>query len=282
MQGWYLAQYDEAGNVSKDEDGFAVQDRLWNFNSDVVTQNVTLYAKLAFKPHVRLWVDDEVKRDKNFAVGEDVGEKAVSPTKPKKTGWTFCGYYSDVERENKLTFPFTMGEDDIDIYTKFIEGTWTIVSNADEFNTAFTPSARIYLDDDIDFAGKTWKSGMEFSGVINGNNHTISNITFTLSSVVGGTQPYFGLFGVLKASSQIYDVEFKDVNVTVNTLDNKIIQAALFAYTLEDGATLRNVTVSGTISEGTVGVNGGITLKAVCCNGNPERDSCNFDGIIVE
>lgn len=287
IQGWYVPKYDEEGNVLKDEQGMAVEDRMWNFTTDVVNGNLTLYAKLVLKPSIRLMVDGKIDTEKNFVVGREVSETAFKANEPSKEDCTFCGYYYDTEFKNKFTFPYRMGEEDITIYAKFIEGTnWDVVTTAKEFYDAYTASAKIYVEADIDFTGAEWKkTGLEFSGEINGNGHTLKNITFALSNTYGGgAQINFGLFGVLNASAYVHDVTFENVNATVSTISRTAIQAALFAWSIRDGAKLENVTVSGTIKIGTVYEGSDITLSAVCCQGSVDGENiknCDFSAITV-
>ena len=288
VQSWYIPKYGEDGNVLKDEQGMAVADRTWNFSTDTVNENITLYAQLALKPSIVLMDGGEVLRERNFVVGTDVRETAFSALKPSKDGYTFCGYYYDTEFKNKFTFPYKMGTEDITIYAKFIEGrNWSVVSTADEFNKAYTPSAKIYLEADIDFTGKEWKNGIEFNGEINGNGYTIKNITLSLASTPKVVNN-FGLFGVLASNSYVHDVSFENVNITVSTTTKNPIQAALFAYEIKDGAKLEKVTVSGTISKGTVFAESDISLSNVCCNKNEQSiknsetiKNCDFSAITV-
>lgn len=284
IQSWYIARYDQDGNVLKDGQGMAVVDRTWNFSVDTVNSDVTLYAKLLPKSAIRLMVDGEVVREKNFVVGREVSKNAFSALDPVKEGYTFCGYYSDAEFENKFTFPFKIGTEDVTVYAKFIEGkNWSVVATAQEFNAAYTASAKIFVDADIDFEGVEWKAGLEFKGEINGNNHKLKNITCALKSTVKELSN-FGLFGALESSSYIHDVTFENVTVTVSATTPVPIQAALFAWAIKDGAKLENVTAGGSISKGSVYEGSDVSLSAVCCNGNVNGENiknCNFDAITV-
>jgi len=51
--------------------------------------------------------------------------------------------------------------------------------------------------------------GTQFTGVFDGNSHTISNLTITAS-----TQDYIGLFGYVGSSGQISNLGVKNVNIT--------------------------------------------------------------------
>jgi hypothetical protein len=66
------------------------------------------------------------------------------------------------------------------------------------------------LGADIDLATRS-VSSFDFNGELNGDGHTINNYTATFS---GGA--YQGLFTVLNSSSNIHDLQMKDVNITVS------------------------------------------------------------------
>ena len=51
--------------------------------------------------------------------------------------------------------------------------------------------------------------GTKFTGIFDGNSHTISNLTITAS-----TQDYIGLFGYVGSDGQIRNLGVEDVNMT--------------------------------------------------------------------
>ena len=284
IRGWYVAKYDDNGEVLTNGSE-VVLDRQWNFDKDVVNENITLYASLALKSTVRLIVDGEVANENSFVTGRVVTRNRFSPVNPKKSGYTFYDYYADAEFKEKFVFPFTVGTDDIDIYARFIEGeNWSIVSTAKAFVDSYHTSAKIFVDADLDFTDLTWKSGLEFGGEINGNGHTLRNITCPLSGTVSGTQINFGMFGVLRSQSYIRDITFENVTVTISTITAVPVQAALFAWDIQSNAKLENVTVSGTISKGKIYDGGDATLHAVCYRGNINSETvknCDFTAITI-
>lgn len=278
--GWYTAVLDENGNARRNEDGSVMLDREWNFASDVVTQDVTLYAKLSLKPLFRLCYDGKVQKEERYVAGTTVRENVFSVIKPKKDGYTFYGYYADEDLTEKFTFPYVMGETDVVIYAKFIEGeNWNIVTTADEFIKAYGAGAKIYVDDELDFDGKSFNPKVEFAGEINGNSHTLSNIACTITDTIN-VHANMGLFGKIRQNAKIYDIRFENVQITVNTVTAVPVRAALFAYEIEEGATLEHVVVTGEIARGSIAEGGEATLYAVCTNSFTLSDTCDFTGIV--
>lgn len=277
--GWYT------GTVG--EDGTVTLGREWDFAADRVTEDMTLYANLVLKPTIRLIVDGEVVRENSYVVGRVVTQIAFNPINPRKDGYTFYGYYTDEAFTREFSFPYTVGEEDVTLYARFIEGeNWHIVSTAEEFNDAFFTDSKIYLKSDIDFSDTAWNARLEFAGEINGNGHTISNIDCALNGTVSGAQVNMGLFGVLRGGSYIHDVTFENVRVTVNTVTAVPVSAALFAWRIDAGAVLERVTVSGSIARGSIYEGGDASLYGVCV-GYPEnmegtQTDCDFSAIVIE
>ena len=50
-------------------------------------------------------------------------------------------------------------------------------------------------------------SGNSFTGIFDGNNHKISNLTIT-------GEGYLGLFGVLESGAEVKNLSVVDVNIT--------------------------------------------------------------------
>ena len=85
-----------------------------------------------------------------------------------------------------------------------------LISSASELGAIvyYDPGAAYLLTDDIDLTGTTWSTDVvipEFSGVLDGNDHTISNLL-----VVIPDSNYVGLFGQLEAGAQVKNLGVVD------------------------------------------------------------------------
>ncbi len=285
VQGWYTAQYDQNGNVVKNEDGSVALGRPWNFATDVVTENLTLYAQLVLKPTIHLMYGDEEIAAKSFLIGREVAEKTFMRNDPKVDGHTFYDYYADKALTERFVFPIVMGEEDITIYARFIKGeNWNIVSTAQEFASAYRASAKIYVDTEVskelDFTGVAFTPRLEFGGEINGNGAVLKNISCVVKQNNIRDIENLALFGTLLRTANIHDITFANVQVTVKVFESKVpIPAALFAYKIVEGAKVTNVTVSGVLKkEGDAAA-----LQPICVSGEQYigMDTCDFSNIEV-
>ncbi len=98
-------------------------DQKWVFSDDVVTADMTLYAK---------WVDDQlpttytVRFESNGGtvvsdIEAESGEKIAAPTPPEKSGYSFDGWYSDNTGAQKWVFSDDVVTADMTLYAKWVD-----------------------------------------------------------------------------------------------------------------------------------------------------------------
>lgn len=262
---WYLPELDANGNVQTDENGFVKLGSKWNFKTQRVYEDVTLYAKLKRKTQIRFINTEsgtQVEGDKGkmeFVPGE-YAFKPSSGSAPSMAGYTFLGkYYTTREANEEFDWGngVLIGEQDIDVYVSFLEGEWEFVSTAEGFKTAVLSNRNIYLEADINFADfiyetQFWSLG-EYNGEIAGNGYTLSNINrpklvASKGDSDSGKNYFAALFGVLGENAYIHDVTFENVNVEfeVNSSYGRVeAYVGLLAGIAKEGARFNNVTISG-------------------------------------
>lgn len=148
----------------------------------------------------------------------------------------------------------------VNVYVKFIEGSFTYVSTADELIDNAAENVNLYLMDDIDlgggeFAGFT--AGNRFAGrTIYGNNHTISNFTLAVNAskdklanddTLGQNLLYISMFGN-GSNSVIKDLTFTGIEIVIDvnfSEINGVYCSPLFVKC--ENCTIDNVDVSGNI-----------------------------------
>ncbi|MBQ9151358.1 MAG: hypothetical protein IJX72_03835, partial [Clostridia bacterium] len=143
------------------------------------------------------------------------------------------------------------GDGTIRLYTTWMDGTWFRISTPKQFYDNSRLGGSYMIEADLDFTDALWPAAMttgEFTGTIEGNGHAISNVTVLQgdNSKING-----GLFGSLGETAKISDVSFE--NITYRIVAGSRMQApnyGLLAGTVHEGATLENVTVTGTIEVG--------------------------------
>lgn len=228
----------------------------WNFATDRVSSDITLYAKweleIVYSYGVYLVVDGKepellgsyrVKQGDTFNDSRGYGTNL--------TDRTFLGFYSDKaltqQWDTETTHPGGEQSCEIPVYVKSIEGKWTFVSNYDELVSA---KGNIMLTADIDCGNNVINFG-NFNFTLqgrdlDGNDHRIYN--FRIANSQGRTRsPEFAIFNNLGESAQVLNVTFDDFTVEVAaSRDTQNIKVAAFAITAHANAKVENVTVNGT------------------------------------
>ncbi|MGI6782460.1 MAG: InlB B-repeat-containing protein [Acholeplasmataceae bacterium] len=142
-----------------------------------VTQNHEVVVTWTQVHTVTFMIDENTQHGQPVTVNH--GERVVAPEEPIKEGFTFDGWLLAGEPFG-LEKPITSS---ITLYANWQEivPEGTPISTVDEFYTFATAnnSGDWYLANDLDFEGYTWewKSKKNFSGVLDGNFKTISNLT---------------------------------------------------------------------------------------------------------
>lgn len=147
------------------------------------------------------------------------------------------------------------------IYTTWRERTWYRIKTPEQFSANLSSDGAYDILADLNFRienvgsdGETtaenlgWSgTNLAFGGIIEGNNHTIKNITTQQSSgnITGG-----GIFASVTEKAEIRNVTFENISFTVLGTTRQDGSYGLFAGTLNEAAKLTNVEVSGTLHLG--------------------------------
>jgi len=146
---------------------------LWNFSSDKVTGNITLYAKWTASTPAKYIVTFDSKG--GSAVGPinevAVNTKISAPSAPTKTGNTFSGWYKDSSYGTAWNFGSDTVTGNVTLYAQ-----WTPITTS--LTAALTP-------------GSTWGSGpytSQYALAVNNTGATqISTWTVTITVPAGST-----------------------------------------------------------------------------------------------
>lgn len=288
--GWYLARLDEEGNPEKDEAGNIVFDRAWDFSTDRVSGNITLYADFRLHPTFTIAMP-QGQKDIVFDTYKpgDTIKRPTGSRVPEIDGYTFFDYYSDEDCTIPFEWPYTLGEENVTIYAKFLEGAWSLVSTAQEFNSAVAYGKNIYLTSDVDFSQTAWVPMVDYRGEISGNGHSLTGISCEVKTNKN-TYSNFGLFGSLGEGTKIHDLTIENASFVLKdeyfqTMNP--IKAGLLAYTIDPSAQMENVTLSGklTCTKGSQSILDE-ELYTICTN-QSELDisawvGCDFENITIE
>lgn len=294
---------------AKQEDGsIKYASTPWNFATDRVQKDTTLYALWWDNYTVAVHCDNvagqdtvreiTIKRNAQTGEAETVLAGYLSATQLGMSGRTIISYFTDADRkpEHEITFPANLNFRDeeggrvIDIYVESIEGVWSVIRTADEFAANMSASAtnrNFYIKNDINMEGRAVQFPASYMGKFEGNGHTISNVTVS-RAITSGTMvtAYLGMFGEIKSGAQIKNVTFSGVTLTLDTSGGRNISEiylGMLAGKIFNGATLTDVTVSGTV---TYAQRSGAYIEANKLAGeienNVNTDTCHYDDVTLQ
>ena len=131
----------------------------------------------------------------------------------------------------------------MNVYVDWMEGEWFHIYTAEQLRDNAKASGHYILEADLDFSDENWPSAFatgSFSGSIQGNGHTIKNVTFNQSKMDAENT---GLFGTLQSGSKIEDVIFENVTFTIKKGFNRAANYGLLAGSIFEGAILDYVQI---------------------------------------
>ena len=274
LAGWYTQRIGEGENITYAD--------KWDFETRTLTVQadgtytasepvLTLYA--AWIPLFEIEVYD-------LNSGEQIGKMPLSPSDmdlehiqlpawdekgkmsmgkfPKRDGYTWGDVYLDAEgtqkvddkelaHSGKINYENATAENaTMKLYVDYMEGEWFRIASAKQLIDNAQLSGNYILDADLDFAGQIWPTAFmhgNFTGMIVGNGHKISNVTITQTNA---SKENTGLFGQLMEKASISDVIFENVTLTIQGGARKTdTRFGLLAGTVSDMANISNVAISG-------------------------------------
>lgn len=244
-----LSGYRVTGYYVKNEDG---TERDWNFATDRVSGDITLYARWKPEYTVRVLYGEEQELSYTLAVTSD--DLVMNGFREMDwTGHTFFGFYSDPAFEEPITFPYTVPVSDENptatVYAKYIEGNFVIIRRAADFGKNIKAGLNYYIDADIDLTGTNVTVAETYSGRFIGNGHTIKGLSVVRRQ--GKTNTAYGLFGTIASTAEFENITFENVSVQVqldNDLNTMVNYLGVFAGAVQPGAKFTGVTVTGKLT----------------------------------
>lgn len=279
---WHLPQTNADGTLKIGDDNRVLLGAAWDFATQRVEKDITLYAEL--KPYSRLIIkggDNDVElRSENFTSGSAPRPDVLQPT---KQGSTFYEYFEDEQCTIPFAWPYNFDEEVKIVYAKFIEGDWTMVRTAEEFNGALDAAEKkaIYLCNTIDFTGVEWKPNRAFGLEINGNGFAVQNIACNFDFSRASSR-MLALFGSLNGAN-VHDITFENVTFRARIVNeqSRAYAVAAFATAMNEDTALSNVKITGscTVTKNNV-IYADPEICKVCVN-EATLDPALFAGIDV-
>ena len=274
LAGWYQER-------TQQSDGTYTYSGKWDFENDLLEVDpngqytsaepvMTLYAAWIpmFQVNFRELQSGEILDTYTFdpntgaslqvpALDEETG--AVEMYKfPARSGYTFDSVYYDAEGTMLVetaevahtgTVNYENGTAEngtMDLYINWTEGEWFHIYNVEQFLDNASVTANLVLHADLDFTGEIWPTSLmygNFSGSIQGNGHTISNVELTQTN---NSKVNAGLFGNLTENAGLTDLTFENVTFTIQA-GTRVVGTSfgLLSGTISGEAQLENVTITG-------------------------------------
>lgn len=303
LEGWYYPARNADGSIIyEDEQGDIAQlGNKFDFSTYTIKENddIVLYANWLRNQKVNYLLAPEDKIDNKLVVGENVytvggtpvsesnfdryssiGEPTMDPLFGEAKNYTFVGYYTDAECTVPAKWPIKRTADgtDTNVYVKYLPSDWTVISTVNDLYKMFgktVNTGKYYLKNNIDGKGMDINvaASATFSGMIEGNGYTISNVTFNNAKLQNSNVA--SIFGRIISGAKIANITIKDCGTNFKANFNSNIYAYYFAESIADDATITNVKIDGgelfvnTLSEGSSWLNN--ADNAPLCNGGEDR-----------
>ncbi len=268
LVGWFYAELDEGGNPKFENDEKTIvksSGRQVDFSTLRIKDGEKLFLCAEWAEDVRInyiLVCEESVLGKDGVVynpGDIInstnfgsnGKVTLTDSSPRECdGATFLQYFSDEACKNVLTGtiekPAGDNPPDTVIYAKYIKGNWNVVRTSSQVKEMFTATTaeNYYVLNDIDCSAVNailLKTG-EYGVIIEGNGHTLSNLSFIRESVpAGGSYAIFGTFG---ATANIKNLTLKNITAEVK-IRGSGVNLYLVCKGAEEGASFENFKIDG-------------------------------------
>ena len=194
---------------------------------------------------------------------------------PNNSAYQFVGYYFDQAATQPILEELRQQEgqtEDVIVYVKYISKEYTIVKTARDVKTMFTSlqtaAKKFYVARNIDMSEETGiPSYNDLAATVEGNGFTISNLKIVKQSISGT----YALFKTVKSTANISNLVFENLSIECGLKSASDIYFVFAAY--EEGATIENVTISGTMKVGGNEVNNMLSGMDKCLFGGFENDA---------
>lgn len=274
LAGWYAQRTETA-------DGF-VYSQKWDFEKDRLavpageysaTEPVlTLYAVWVPMFEIEFYALDSGELLNTYTFNPTTTEEILVPhwdeetgaiemyDFPARDGYTFNGVYYDAAGTQAVDTPAVVHPGVVDaatgmaqnpslkLYVDWVEGEWYHIYNAEQFLDNASVSGNYVIHEDLDFEGEIWPTSLmhgNFSGTIEGNGHTMKNITVEQTN---NSKVNTGMFGSLTETAAISDLTFENVTLTIKG-GTRVAGSSfgLLAGVVSDNAQLEGVKITNSV-----------------------------------
>jgi uncharacterized repeat protein (TIGR02543 family) len=187
----------------------------WDFDADVITSDMTLYAKWIA---LHLVSFDSRGGSGVAAIEIGNGRKLAEPATPIKTGYTFDGWYKEIACINRWNFSLDDVESTRTLYAKWTVQNYTITFNNDGGSTPDPINKVVTFDQEYGTLPDSSRSGYTFMGWWTGND---GNGVQVLADHIVSTASNQTLYA--KWNGINYSITFSSQGGSVPSLESKIV-----------------------------------------------------------
>lgn len=262
----------------------------WDFGTDTVTEDITLYAKWEVASENTYTVTFESNGGSAVSQITDVpeGTTVAAPADPTKEGYTFAGWFVDELFATEWDFDLDTVEEDMTLYAKWDEYVplGTPITTPAEFMAAVSAGAatNYYLANDLDFTDVPWVqsgSGTRFVSILDGNFKTISNLNITGS----GTGVYGGIFQRTGAGAVMKNLTITNSSISVTGRVGLLVGRVEVSGLVIENVNVINASVTGTDANGVGLLIGnaslGFTMSQVTITGSTVTSSAKNVALVA-
>lgn len=204
---------------------------------------------------------DYVYGETTYHPGDTISEDSFGRNDEKNPGQTISVSFKDTtfvanyvdEACTTLAGKFNRADykdqSEIVIWSKFIPGSWTIVRNSTNevnkmFNGLTSSKNAYYLIEDVDCKSTTFNVASQVYAKIEGNGHTLSNLTFKPGTNVSydNGSTIAPLFGKINATASIKNLKIDGVTIEIKGKGDMNFYAV--CSSIASGAVMENVEIS--------------------------------------
>ena len=319
LVGWY-AERTETGKDAEGNPVYTYA-KPWDFSKDTLQvaadgsytsaePELTLYAAWAPRLEVQFYLyGDESEALGSYAFdpadianitvpawSEETGAMEMYKF-PERAGYTFEKAYYDaagtqpvdtatLQHPAKINYENgTVENAALKVYLDWTEGEWYHIYNIDQFLDNASVSGSYVLHTDLDFADEVWPTSLmygNFSGKIQGNGHTIRNVTVTQTN---NSKTSAGLFGHLTDTAALTDLTLSNITFTIKS-GTRVAGTTygLLTGTLSAGADLTGLTITDShlqIDSGCYFGADDYVIGLICGAGDPGALEAAIDWAVV-
>ncbi|QEN05556.1 hypothetical protein EW093_12795 [Thiospirochaeta perfilievii] len=137
---------------------------VWNFSTDKVTENTTLFAKWEILPPNEYKVSFNTNGGSVISdITQEENEKITAPVEPVKDGYTFIDWYKEDSYTNKWNFSTDVVTMDTTLFAKYSAINYDITYNLNDGTNAANPATYTVETDTITLLNPT-KTNYTFNG----------------------------------------------------------------------------------------------------------------------